>query len=92
VLKAFEFVHAQQPANCPDMPPKTLHLDFGLSEVQSEKNMRQMPPTYLSRCELACLEPIHYAGALARLEPMPMQVRARTPRAYTLVAEGCIHE
>ena len=51
MLKAFEFVHAQQPADSPDVPPKTLHLDFGLSEVQSQKNMRQMPPTYLSRSE-----------------------------------------
>ncbi len=80
MLKAFEFVHAQQPADCPDMPPKTLHLDFGLSEVQSEKNMRQMPPTYLSRCSRT---PRAY---------MPVQVPARTPSAYTLVAQGCIHE
>ena len=33
-----------------------LHVDFGLAEMQTEKHMKQMAPTYLSKSELESLE------------------------------------
>jgi len=33
-----------------------LHVDFGLAEMQTEKHMKKMAPTYLSKSELESLE------------------------------------
>ena len=60
VLKGMQFVYGKQSegdaARAAVEAPTVLHLDFGLSEMQTERQMKYRSPTYLSKSELVALE------------------------------------
>jgi broad specificity phosphatase PhoE len=58
VLKGIQFVYGKQEGGQVDtrVAPTVLHLDFGLSEMQTERQMKHCKPTYLSKRELGEIE------------------------------------
>lgn len=46
----------QSGADVGRLAPTVLHVDFGLSEMQTERQMKRRKPTYLRRDELGALE------------------------------------
>lgn len=58
VIKGIQFVYGKQESGKVDAraAPTVLHLDFGLSEMQTERHMKRCKPKYLSKSELGEIE------------------------------------
>jgi hypothetical protein len=65
-----------------------LHVDFGLAEMQTEKHMKKMAPTYLSKSELESLE-TGLAGVLLQWIGEDDAVTGQDPPGRSHIRTNC---